>query len=71
MLSPQFVTNDFEKTFVYKENGLTFNLSKLVAAGDDPECYSIAAYRNGQDDPVFEIKFSGEKKELLRKWINL
>jgi len=72
MLSPQFKTSDFDKTFVFKENGLTINLSKVVSAGeDDPECHCIAAYRDNQDDPVFELKFSGEKKELLQKWINL
>jgi hypothetical protein len=72
MMEHEFETSDFDKTFVYKENGLTINLSKVVSAGkDDPECHMIAAYQDGQNEPVIELKFAGEKKELLQRWINL
>lgn len=74
MLNFDLKTNGTEKTIVYTDkNGLRTNLSKLVSAGDDPECLCIAKYNNDEQyDPVEEMKFYGEEeKELLRKWLNL
>jgi hypothetical protein len=73
MLNHTFVTSDTDKTFVIKKDGLVFNFSKVVSAGkNDPECHMISAYKDGQDDPVFELKFAGEEeKEFLQQWINL
>jgi hypothetical protein len=71
MLTTTLVTNDTEKSFVYEENGLRWNLSKLVAAGESPECYCIAAYNDEQYEPVVEVKIPAIRKELLQQWINL
>lgn len=73
MLEHEFVTSDFDKTFVFKIGDIAVNLSKVVSAGvDDPECHMLSGYKDGQNDPVFELKFPGEEgKAFLQEWLSL
>lgn len=63
----QFVKNDIEESFSYLDKDeLRTNLSMLVASGDDPAHLSIAKYKDGQDEPVLEIKLYKEEQKLLK-----